>query len=162
MNSLTKVLTAGISIISFLIATNAFADNHSSPATTCTAWSGGENLQYHYNGKISNHSTNSEAWVVCPITLYNSKTVDAQVRVIDRHYSDDITCVLKSLRYYNPVNSNSHSSTKKTSGSSDSVKWLYFDPVPGFTDGSFFLYCKIPPKYNGNVSYIINYEAWEN
>ena len=162
MNGLPiKSLITSICFISCLSAATAYADTHSYPATMCTAWSGAESLQYHYNGKLSNTSTTKDAWVVCPITLQTRKTIDAQVRTIDRHYSSDISCTLKSLRYYNPVNSNSRSSKANTSGSSDKIQTLNFNPVAGFSDGSFFLYCKIPPKYNGNGSYIINYHASE-
>lgn len=119
---------------------------------------------YRGGGLIYNLGNTTEA-VVCPVVKDLNKIKRAVVMVIDGNPDpdpdDDIVCSLKTLGGDGAVKT---TRSQKSSGFSDVAKPLNFSAQSAAANGSYYLYCTLPPYYLPNFrgSAIASYTVVED
>ena len=126
----------------------------------------GANPSYNYSA-IGNPS--SSQWMYVDLPVINDAMNDdikySSVRVLDRHYSNNVRCSVNSA-YWNSSSSAFYGwwgSNKYSSGSGDNLQKLSTGGVGGAgTSYHHYFSCAVPPSYAGNRSYIVSYYANED
>ena len=113
---------------------------------------------------IGNPSTSSWLYLDLPAIhdTIGGNINKSWVRVIDQHYSSNISCQLCSVfrsgcSWYGWV-----SPTRYSSGSGCNEQVLSPGGVGANSRSHYYFSCKIPPRYNNNTSYIISYYVSED
>lgn len=121
-----------------------------SPGTTSFPW-----------GRAEHHGV-SPIHFECPVVrdATGGYIRSGWVRVVDRHYSDDVICFLQSWPASNP--SSGHFSVRKSAGSSAQTQALYFGSLGTYSDAFYHLSCQVPGTYSGNASGIVSYVVDES
>lgn len=156
MNWIKGIMTAGIAALSMGAALDVHAaDGKTFPATFCQAESVAVSMDYRGSGKARNPS-NSTMRVVCPVVRdsMNGNVRKANVYVIDRHYSRNVSCTLNSI---NKSATTGWFQTKSTNGSSNNIANLSFGARSAHSFGIYFFRCSVPGKYQGQRSEIASY-----
>lgn len=113
---------------------------------------------------IRNPSTSKWLRLNLPIvhdTFAEDNVQGGWVKVRDRHPSENISCELNCLYATCSGFSGWWSSDKYSSGSSNCPKTISFGRLGTNSSAHYFFYCRIPPKYNDNMSGIISYALSE-
>ena len=112
---------------------------------------------------IGNPSTSTSLYLDLPVisdSTFNSIDVSS-VRVVDLHPSSNISCRMCSV--YHSISQciwyGSYSPIKYSSGSGCAEQVLSTGGVSANDRSHHYLSCKIPPKYNNKISYIISYKV---
>jgi hypothetical protein len=105
-------------------------------------------------------------WVHCPFVrdiVRWGGTVNAWVKVVDRHYSDDLHCGLWSQNVDSSDGWSGYIVSRSSSGSSTGVQTLNFPTLSNYSaNSSYIMECLVPGKYSGNASQIVAYSMIEN
>lgn len=102
-----------------------------------------------------------EHWVHCPVVrdiVDVGGAGDAWVKVVDRHYYDDVSCGMWSQNVDSYDGWSGYVVSRSSSGSSTSVQTLYFPTLSNYsTYSSYTMECLMPGRYAGNSSQIVAY-----
>ncbi len=138
-------------------------DGKQYPGSFCVRWSGGTPT-YSWS-RIGNTHTSSALRVDCPVvkdTIYGDIN-DGTVRVIDQHFTQSVSCNLVSFYVTDTGGLAAWASgNKETVGSSPEPKELLFGSIGANSRSHYFYSCQIPPRYEGETSWLINYRVDED
>jgi len=164
LNSITKTIISSAIIITPFLATSQVqaADENNYDSSSCITIFGTATLNSW--GALENNSSTSTLGVRCPIQRdRNHKLLDSAdsfVLVRDHTNSGRVSCTIRHnlLGSLNTITSQSITASTDTAFSSTAYRQLTF-PARSFTnanEGSFYLYCTIPPRQTGNLASSIN------
>ncbi len=151
-------------------------DGKAYPGNMCVPWADNRYPTY-MAGAIGNPHDKDWLYVDCPLVKdsIGDEVEDGWVRMIDRHYDKDhdVFCTLVVTQYgYQWSGDGWHGKRfgpLRSEGSSTHVQHKYMkvekDVSEYHTTGNrkyAFYSCAIPPKHQGNVSYITSYYMEEN
>ena len=119
----------------------------------------------HFTGGMAGNRSQWHIDIDLPVINdhVNNGILRSYVRVIDRHYSEDIRCRIMSAYWSNANDSvyGSWGAYKYSDGSSNNQQVLSTGGVYSSMIRHEFFNCRIPGTYQGNSSYIISYEVHE-
>lgn len=149
-----------------LLSGQAFAaDSKVYSGGNCEAWAGSKSL----NANAAYNNSSSTIKLDCPVILdadTHSSITSATMRVLDRHYSEDVKCSINVIKQSSSSTTTVSSSTKTSAGSSSSYQELSWTTATTSTAVSSlpwaFFSCEIPALYTGYSSYIYAYRVVEN
>jgi hypothetical protein len=117
-----------------------------------------------WRGRIMNSGTAGQ-FVGCPFVrdvVAWGGALGAMVKVVDRHYSEDIDCALWSQNTDSADGWSGYYVTRSSSGSDAGVQTLYFPALSNYSNASsYVMECRIPAVYSGNQSQIVSYQTTE-
>jgi hypothetical protein len=161
-----KVLLAATCMVATGASQAHALDGKVYPGSMCVRWSAG-GIPAYYNSFIGNSSTSSSMGLDCPAIHDSHLGINnGWVRVIDRNYNDPVTCGLigayhSGARLYGWVAGWNSSNGGSATSSSEHLPFGSFrSPAHGWAH--YYYSCRIPTKYNGQVSYITSYFVEEN
>jgi hypothetical protein len=133
------------------------------PGSMCVRWSGPNPV--YANSGIGNPGTTT-LYLDCPAAhdSINYGINNGWVKVLDRHFSSPAQCNLNSLYasgswffgWWTPFRSSIGGSA------SSPVETLYFGSLSSSSTAHYYYSCRVPPTYNGYVSYLMTYKVDEN
>jgi hypothetical protein len=151
----------------FMVMTGALpalaADGKIYPGSMGVRYAGTSTPTYNFSA-IGNPSTTSWLYLDLP-AIHDSIAGNINkswVRVIDQHYSANVSCKLFSVYRSGCGFSAWVSPTRYSTGSSCAEQVLLPGGVGANSKSHYYFSCKIPPKYNNNSSYIISYYVEED
>lgn len=153
---ISKLLLASTLIISFGIASAAYATLFSSPGLDCVDGQG----YIRYSGVAYNSHATSDTVFYCPLVRYGLTTTDISqlfAYVFDGNDAESIQCFVRSCEPDGSPCANS--STDSTGAAFTGNDTLSLGSVGGFTNGMAFLQCSVPNvdvSSSGVVSYTWN------
>lgn len=110
-----------------------------------------------------NDSTVTQSWI-CPVIResYNGSVAAAEIRVVDNHPSQNVTCVFNSLTDVGKSYDSRPVSTSGTPGEI-SLTWTTTNGsvVRSVPDGYYYIRCSIPGISNALRSGVIGYKVTE-
>jgi hypothetical protein len=160
------VATLTLSLVTIAMATLGISQVHAVdgknyPGSMCVRWSGTSTPVYNFSA-IGNPSSTTWLYLDCPAVKDASNIASGWVRMLDRHYSSNISCRLYSVYastggYYGWV-----TPVVSSTGSSANPQHRPFGGIGGNSIAHYYYSCSIPPTYSGYVSYITSYQVSEN
>ena len=159
LNKISKAIISSAIIITPFLATSQVqaADENNYDASACVTISGTPTLST--NGALTNNSFTSTLSVRCPIQRdRNHAALDSDnsfVLVRDHTNAGSVFCRLRQnlLGTLNTVTLQTVTASTDRAFSSTEYRRLPF-PARSFTntdDGSFYLWCTLPPRQDGNL-----------
>lgn len=124
----------------------------------------GTNNRYpSYNfSAIGNPSATQWLYLDCP-AVHDARNISSGwVRVMDLHYYSDVTCSLNSIYFSGGAVWGWGTPERSSVGSSANTQQLAFGGVGASDIAHYYYSCRIPPTFNGNLSYITSYQVIEN
>ena len=139
------------------------ADAKIYPGSMCVRYDGTNTPGYNFSA-IGNPSDSTWLLLDCPIVRdHTDRTISSGVvQVIDLHFSEQVYCSLNSFYRSGDAFLGWWTQPKASSGTSTGQQTLSFGGVGSNSLAHYYYSCGIPPKYNGQVSYIISYKVNEN
>ena len=118
-----------------------------------------------WRGRTFNDASSGN-WVGCPFVrdiVGWGGTASAWVKVVDRHYSDDVSCALWSQNVDSSDGWSGYVVSQNSSGASNGVQTLTFPGLSNYSaSSSYVMECWMPGTYAGNASQIVAYSVTEN
>jgi hypothetical protein len=151
----------------FMVMTGALpalaADGKIYPGSMGVRYAGTSTPSYSWSA-IGNPSTGSWLYLDLPAIhdTIGGNINESWVRVIDQHYSANISCKLCSVYRCGCGYCGWISPTKYSSGSGCNQQVLSPGGVGANNRSHYYFSCKIPPRYNNNTSCIISYYVEED
>jgi hypothetical protein len=139
------------------------ADGKIYAAAECVDASSSGNARYSY-GRAYNTSTLSNLYMECPVvkeTVADTSLQDGHFYVKDMHYLANISCTLatQSATSTGPWG---WYTTRSSTGTSTSPQKLSYSSQPMYANSGYTVFkCTVPPRYNGNPSYLVSYRVDE-
>ncbi len=133
------------------------------PGSMCVRWSGPTPV---YNNSAIGNPGATTLYVDCPAVhdSINFGINNGWVKVLDRHFSNAVTCNLNSLYPSGTGFAGWWTSNKSSTGGSASspVETLPFGSLGSASTAHYYYSCQIPPTYAGYSSYLMTYRVDEN
>ncbi len=136
------------------------------PGAMCVRYSGavGDNVNLNFSA-IGNPSSTHTLRVDCPVIHdeIGDGTLGAWFRAIDQSYSASVNCNVNSIYRSGSTWRGWWTPTRGTSGAGTHAQHVNFGENLGANGVShYYLSCRIPPRYNGRISYITSYQVLED
>jgi len=159
MDLISSIAMSTAILIASISASTAYAvDGKNYPGSMCVRWNGGTPV---YDGSsIGNSSPSTPLYLDCPAVKDATNIRSGWVRVIDRHYSENVRC---NLVVSETIGTGHPLGWQSSNGSNNQQQILRWNSGAGAQNHSYYYYsCVIPPAYNGARSYINSYQVQEN
>lgn len=152
-----KLFFSTLGMCAFLAPSAMASDAKIYSGTSCEA---NPASLYYANGWAKNTSSVSTLTVDCAIARDNGFGAAITMYLIDRHYTNDVSCYASSI-VIGTEWSGWWTAVYSTSGSSTTPQAVNLGTIPGNSVSWLHLTCTVPPTYSGNASGIQSYIVTE-
>lgn len=154
-----KLFMTALSILSLVTTTTFAADAKIYPGSMGVRWNATDPVPELNTSSIQNPS--SSRWLRLDLPVIHDslgRPIRAGwVKVLDRHYSQNVRCTLVSVFRSGGSFSGWTSPTRSSSGSGNSPQTLYFPAQASNSQCHYYFSCHVPRTYGGNRSAIVSY-----
>ncbi len=140
------------------------ADGKIYAAAECVdAYSSG-NARYSYGRAYNNASSLVDLHMDCPVvkeTVADTSLQDGHFYVKDMHYFANISCTL-ATQSATSTGASGWFTTRSSTGTSSTPQKLSYPSQPMYANSGYTVFrCTVPPRYNGNPSFLVSYRVDE-